>query len=84
MDSDCKQDHGGQSGETLEELFASLGRVFVQESEVNAVLPALGNDKPKITFVYVMDEYVSASMVKCLGSVSRLSNWVDFHALMSK
>ncbi|KAH1031441.1 hypothetical protein J1N35_043615 [Gossypium stocksii] len=38
----------GQSGETLEELSASPGRVTVHESEVNVVLPASGSDNPEV------------------------------------
>ncbi|KAK5846137.1 hypothetical protein PVK06_002408 [Gossypium arboreum] len=48
MDSGEKQDHEGQSSETLEELSASLEHVSVQESKVNAVPPASGSDDPKV------------------------------------
>ncbi|KAH1082983.1 hypothetical protein J1N35_022744 [Gossypium stocksii] len=48
MDSDCKQDRESQSSEILEKSFASPGVMFVQESEVNAVLPALGSDNSEV------------------------------------
>ncbi|KAH1121357.1 hypothetical protein J1N35_004517 [Gossypium stocksii] len=48
MNSGDKQDREGQFGETLEESLASSGRVSVQESEINAILPAASSDDPEV------------------------------------
>ncbi|KAH1056783.1 hypothetical protein J1N35_034848 [Gossypium stocksii] len=48
IDSDGNHDREGQSGETLEEFFASLEHKFVQESKVNSISLASGSDNLEV------------------------------------
>ncbi|KAH1108025.1 hypothetical protein J1N35_011793 [Gossypium stocksii] len=69
MDSGDKQDHEGQSGETLEDSSASSRHVSVQESKVNVVQPALCSDERKFSteeltrvFIALSYTYISSAV----------------------